>query len=301
MGEINKGFYAIIPATIRYDNEVPPNAKLFYSEITALCNDKGYCWANNDYFTQLYDTTDRTIRRWLSILSKRGYIVVEYQYKAGTKEILKRYIKLAGSASPAAVEISNIGEDKNVRTYGQKCPIGEDKNVRDNNIIYNNIYNNILSGSEDEPVDKSVDNSPKEDNNSLIISEVITYLNSKCSTGYKSSSEKTKKYINARLNEGYTVDDFKKVIDTKAAEWLNTDMSQYLRPETLFGPKFEGYLNQRPVTKPFKQQQQKPANNKFHNFMTRDNQAESDLEALAKKRLESKLKDIAAKRSLANE
>lgn len=76
---------------------------------------------------------------------------------------------------------------------------------------------------------------------------VITkYLNDKIGTKYRASSAKTKSLIKARLNEGYTVDDFEKVVDIKCDEWLNTSMSKYLRPETLFSNKFESYLNQQP-------------------------------------------------------
>ena len=75
------------------------------------------------------------------------------------------------------------------------------------------------------------------------IKEIISYLNQKARTNYKPTTKTTQKHINARLNEGYTVEDFKKVIDTKCSEWLNTDYSKYLRPETLFGNKFESYLN----------------------------------------------------------
>lgn len=74
--------------------------------------------------------------------------------------------------------------------------------------------------------------------------EVLEYLNSRLNTNYKSTSKKTQSLVRARLNEGYTVDDFEKVIDTKCGEWLNTSMSKYLRPETLFSNKFESYLNQ---------------------------------------------------------
>lgn len=74
--------------------------------------------------------------------------------------------------------------------------------------------------------------------------EIINYLNLKCKTNYKTSSKKTQNLIKARLKEGFTVEDFKKVIDIKVADWLgNKDMEQYLRPETLFGTKFESYLN----------------------------------------------------------
>ena len=75
---------------------------------------------------------------------------------------------------------------------------------------------------------------------------IIQHLNLKAGTKYRPSTKKTRSLIKARLNEDYTVDDFKKVIDTKCDEWLNTSMSKYLRPETLFSNKFESYLNQQP-------------------------------------------------------
>ena len=78
-----------------------------------------------------------------------------------------------------------------------------------------------------------------------IYSAVVDYLNSKCGTSYKASSTKTKSLIDARVKEDFTLDDFKKVIDVKSAEWLNdAKMVKFLRPETLFSNKFEGYLNQ---------------------------------------------------------
>lgn len=75
----------------------------------------------------------------------------------------------------------------------------------------------------------------------------IAYLNQKLGKSYK-YVEKNTKLVNARLKEGYTIDDFKTVIDKKVAEWQNGDMAKYLRPETLFGTKFDGYLNQ-PIAK----------------------------------------------------
>ena len=74
---------------------------------------------------------------------------------------------------------------------------------------------------------------------------IIDYLNEKAKTNYKATTNKTRSLILARINEGFTKDDFKKVIDNKTKEWLGTDMEKYLRPETLFGTKFEGYLNQK--------------------------------------------------------
>lgn len=73
----HKSYYAIIPANVRYDKSLPNGAKLLYGEITSLCNEKGYCWANNHYFSELYEISDRTIIRWLNFLQKRAYIIVE--------------------------------------------------------------------------------------------------------------------------------------------------------------------------------------------------------------------------------
>lgn len=81
--------------------------------------------------------------------------------------------------------------------------------------------------------------------------EVMDYLNQRAGTHYKATTANTRKLIKARLNEGFTIEDMKLVIDKKSAEWLNNrDMVQYLRPETLFGNKFESYLNARTATQP---------------------------------------------------
>src|SRR5690625_2467517 len=74
--------------------------------------------------------------------------------------------------------------------------------------------------------------------------EIIDYLNDVSGKKYRSTTQKTKDLIKARWNEAFTVDDFKQVIDKKVKEWTGTDMAKYIRPETLFGNKFEGYLNQ---------------------------------------------------------
>ncbi len=88
----------------------------------------------------------------------------------------------------------------------------------------------------------------KTDNTNNIMSvctDIIAYLNDKTGANYRASSKTTQRLIKARLKEGYGLDDFKAVIDTKTSDWLrDSKMSQYLRPETLFGNKFESYLNQ---------------------------------------------------------
>lgn len=96
------------------------------------------------------------------------------------------------------------------------------KNFKENNI--NNNKDNI-------------------DNN--IYSEIVDYLNEVAGTNYKSTTGKTRTLIKARLNEKFTLTDFKTVINRKCAYWKGTEFEKYLRPETLFGNKFESYLNER--------------------------------------------------------
>ena len=100
----------------------------------------------------------------------------------------------------------------------------------------NNIY------SPDEPEEE-------QENLSETYKTIISYLNEKAGTKYKATTAKTKTAIHARFSEGFTVDDFKTVIDKKCAEWIgDPKMEKYLRPETLFGTKFEGYLNAKTTT-----------------------------------------------------
>lgn len=90
---------------------------------------------------------------------------------------------------------------------------------------------------------------PDSDNVNVSVNDsvnvIVSYLNSRVGSSFKASTDKTKRMINARLKEGFTVEDFKKVIETKAEEWENDPkFCKFLRPETLFSNKFESYLNQ---------------------------------------------------------
>lgn len=130
MKDIHKSYYAIIPANIRYDTSVTPNAKLLYGEITALCNERGYCWANNEYFANLYGVSKVSISKWISQLVESGYINSIIEYKEGTKEILNRYLTIVNDP---------IKEKFNT-------PIKE--KFKDNNTFINNTINNTSNKKE---------------------------------------------------------------------------------------------------------------------------------------------------------
>ncbi|NYV64619.1 conserved phage C-terminal domain-containing protein [Bacillus sp. Gen3] len=205
---MQKNYYAIIPANVRYDKELPANAKLLYGEITALCNEKGFCWASDSYFAELYKVNKSTIQRWFKQLEDRNYIHRQVIYEEGTRNIKNRYTYLC---------------DNPIRK-NEHTPMR--KNERDNNTVFNTTNNNTKEY--------------------IPFVEIINYLNSVAHTNYRSSTKATQRVIKARWNEGFKLEDFKKVIDKKSAEWLHDPkMNKFLRPETLFGTKFESYLNQK--------------------------------------------------------
>jgi uncharacterized phage protein (TIGR02220 family) len=97
------------------------------------------------------------------------------------------------------------------------------------------------------------------------VKDVITILNEVANKNYKPTTPKTRQLIKARLNEGFTLDDFRAVIEKKYKQWGNTEMGKYLRPETLFGTKFEGYLNEAETI------EEKPRNPVYLDELRRDN------------------------------
>lgn len=250
--EQQPGYYSILTASVRYDKDLNANEKILFSEITALSNKYGYCTASNKYFSNLFQADERSIRRWVSNLKQHGYIKINLITK--DKEIIARRIyPMSG------------GGDRNVRGYGQKCPEGGDRNVLYNNTSNNNTSNNnILSGKEPDPTpepeekentestQKTSDSQKSETTSkadNIPYDRVIKYLNAKAGTNYRATNKATQRLIKARFNEGMTTKDFKKVIDNKCNDWLkDPKMCGYLRPATLFGSKFESYLNQK--TKP---------------------------------------------------
>ena len=87
-------YFAILTADVRYDKTLKPLARLLYAEITALCNKEGYCWSSNQYFADLYEVDPKTVSNWIGQLKTKGYITVQLEYKEGTKQVLKRYIRI---------------------------------------------------------------------------------------------------------------------------------------------------------------------------------------------------------------
>lgn len=132
--EFKPSYYSIIPANVRYDDELIPHAKLLYGEITSLCNKHGFCWATNNYFAKLYKKNTNTISLWINQLKSRGYIEITLIYKDNSKEIDKRIIKIKDPL-PENVE-GGITE---------KREGGITENLKENNTSINNTRKNIVN------------------------------------------------------------------------------------------------------------------------------------------------------------
>jgi len=112
----NKNYYAIIPAPVRYCKDLKANEKLMYGELTALSNDKGFCFASNEYFSNLYDVSKTSISKWISNLEKNGFIKIKMIYEPGTKQIKQRRIYIAPllkkSSTPIEEKLNTPIEEK---------------------------------------------------------------------------------------------------------------------------------------------------------------------------------------------
>lgn len=196
-----------IPAEIWLSKDLTIMEKIFLVEIDSLDNDDG-CYASNKYFAEFFGVTTVRASQVIKSLNEKGYVEISY-IKDGN-QIKNRVVKTSKS-------LHNLLNKFNT-------PIKYSKGGYKENFKDNNIYSNNLN----------------------LIKDIVEYLNEKAGTKHHYKTKDTQKHINARLSEGFTLDDFKKVIDIKCDEWLGTDMEKFVRPMTLFGTKFESYLNQKP-------------------------------------------------------
>ena len=180
----------------------------------------GYFYSTIENVKDNTTLSDKRQRSALTALKKAGIIDVKL---AGMPA--KRYIRI-NEHQLAPILLNNSGQ--NGTTSSAKTDEQETPKQHTNN---NNLNNN------------------KNNNNKEIYIAVVDYLNSKAGTHYRASSKTTQQHINARLAEGFKQEDFLRVVDNMWTAWKGTEWEQYMRPSTLFGSKFENYLNRKPQTK----------------------------------------------------
>lgn len=217
-----------IPAEVWLDERLNPLEKVILMEIDSLdCGEKG-CYASNEYIAGFCQCSESKVAHAVTRLVELGY--VSRKSFDGRQRILQsRLAKFARQNSKVCkADVQNLQES--------------------------NIDSNIDISSS---IKKEYKESPQE---SDFTAAVVDYLNEKAGTHYRAGVAKTQSLIKARANEGFTEADFRTVIDKKCADWIGTEYEQYLRPQTLFGTKFESYLNGVPYNIRCQTQKKRPAN-----------------------------------------
>lgn len=242
----SKWLYSKHPIVVDMElaSEIGLNESIVAQQLNYWINTKsaklinGKKWIYNTYQNWQRDSfpfwSEATIRRSFTKLEEMGIVETGNFNKAGfdkTKWYTVNTEKLDKLMSRRAAQ--------NEQTDCSKRADGAAQNEQ----TYTRDY---TENTTDKDIDSSAEVEP-----SPIHKDVIDYLNEKIGARYKASSAINKRLIDARVKEGYELDDFKRVIDNKVASWANdTKMSKYLRPQTLFGTKFESYLNERAPSVP---------------------------------------------------
>lgn len=261
--------------------------KMIYMTLVRHSNENSICFPSYRTIAQKSGCSERQAKKVAKDLEKKKLIKKENRTKGNSKEKESNiYIVLStkvGSERDAQQVV-------NVMHNGGECDAQQVVNVMHSNktnINKTNLTNNIYS-----PLEQKEEKTKDKE----IYKRIVDYLNKTADKSFKSTTKKTISLIDARLKEGFTEEEFYKVIDNKVLNWLDDDkMNAYLRPETLFGNKFESYLNETPK-KSLKGNEsvkgnQKANNNRFANFdQTFNKYSEDEFNAILKKSQKAKFK-----------
>lgn len=242
--------------------EVGVNAAVLLHHIAFWCESNrangrnlkdGRYWTYNSYaaFEKLFPyLTYKQIRTALGVLEKEGLIVsASYNeqkydrtkwYRPTDRGLLLEHMDPEQEETPEDDGTDcPTGQDPLPSRADPICPTGQTPSAPQGRPIPDSNYIQVVTNK------RNSNSSAPQGTGCDLIESVVTYLNDVCGTRYKTTTPKTRSLINARSKEGFTLDDFRRVIDVKATQWLgDPKMRSYLRPETLFGPKFESYLNE---------------------------------------------------------
>lgn len=212
--KVNRQNYITIQGWMLTDLKLKGNELIIYSCIYGFSQAENQVFSGSlQYLSDWTNSTKQGVMKCLKSLVEKGYIAKDDKYINGVKFCEYR-----------ATE-------------------------------FNTVINKVEQGMQQSltpPMQQSLTNNLSFNNQEETLKNIIDYLNLRAGTMYKPSTDKTKTLVRARMQEGFTLENFKTVIDKKCNEWLGDEKwGKYLRPETLFGTKFESYLNA-PAIKPTK-------------------------------------------------
>ena len=261
---IYNGYYAVIPASVRYDKNLKPAEKLLYGEISALCNKEGYCFAKNKYFAELYSVSQSSVSRWISNLTKLGFLEVQIIRNQKNEVIERRiYIKdinFKNSHPDTTIENVSKKDCENVQGgYVQNCVEGYvQKNqypvceiAQYNNININNIEREkeeiISDEKKDDIANVKIETSLKNNQEIVLIKNMVETYNNICPKLPKLLILNDQRIKNIKnFLKTFTTDDFEKIC-------LKANNSKFLQgnPKTGFKANFDFLIDPTYATKVF--------------------------------------------------
>ena len=261
---IYNGYYAVIPASVRYDKNLKPAEKLLYGEISALCNKEGYCFAKNKYFAELYSVSQSSVSRWISNLTKLGFLEVQIIRNQKNEVIERRiYIKdinFKNSHPDTTVENVSKKDCENVQGgYMQNCVEGYvQKNqysvceiAQYNNININNIEREkeeiISDEKKDDIANVKIETPLKNNQEIVLIKNMVETYNNICPKLPKILILNDQRIKNIKnFLKTFTTDDFEKIC-------LKANNSKFLQgnPKTGFKANFDFLIDPTYATKVF--------------------------------------------------
>lgn len=228
--EVSSDNYITIKAFMVNELHLSGNELIVYAVIYGFSQD-GSSWftGSRRYLAAWCQTSEKSVTHNLKKLLDAGLIEKRTHYERGCTINDYRAIRSARHRG----EETSLGGKKVPSTGEESSPVrGEESSPH--TIEVDNLVDTI-------------DIVPQSDSGSGSIAAIIDYLNERVGTHYTYRNKSINGLINARLSEGFTIDDFKTVVDNKVAEWTGTEWAKFLRPKTLFAPShFEEYLNQSP-------------------------------------------------------
>ncbi|MFL8674202.1 conserved phage C-terminal domain-containing protein [Clostridioides sp. GD02404] len=259
--------------------------KMIYIVLARHSNEESFCFPSYKTISAKCGCSERQAKNVIKSLEEKGLIKKENRTRDNSNEKESNiYLVLTAKVGCAcdAQHVVNMMHNPSAPHAQQVVHEVHSNNTNINNTnLTSNIYS-LAKQKEDKTNDKDIHK------------RIIDYLNEKADKSFKSTTKKTKSLIDARLAEGFVEEDFYKVIDNKVHAWLeDAKMSVYLRPETLFGNKFESYLNEVPrMAKNGNEsvkQNKEVSKNKFANFeQTFTQYSNKELDEIIKKSQKAK-------------
>ena len=233
--------------------EMPMSARLLYYDLGMRADDDGFVNSPRKILKMIGASNDDMgvlIMRKFLIPFESGVVVIKHwkihnyiqndRYRETNYKNEKKQLSLDENKAYKSIDSACIHSGYNMYTQDS---IGKGS-IDENSIDKNSIEQ---SSKEKDSIKKEIllMSPAQQEEGNIPYEEIVEYLNFKIQSHYKNTSKKTRSQIRARWNEGFRLEDFKRVIDLKVKEWTGTVCERYLRPETLFGTKFEWYLNQK--------------------------------------------------------